>query len=123
MTGDGQWSKELQNSRPRNGRWWSIAEASATGHYTTFTMDLGEDVVFCVSGDDKFLLDLSWRQLGALWLEPELLRRLVSSFLPLPLKAAEAKTQMTFRTWSFSLRDETQWRGEETSPIRVASTS
>lgn len=83
-------------------------------------MDLGKDVVFCVSGDDKFLLDLSWRQLGALWLEPELLRRLVSSFLPLPLKAAEAKTQMTFRAWSFSLGDETQWSGEETSSIRVA---
>lgn len=83
-------------------------------------MYLGEDVVFCMSGDDKFLLDLSWRQLAALWLEPELLRRLVSSFLPLQLKAPEAKTQMTFRSWSFSLGDETQWGGEETSPIRVA---
>lgn len=82
-------------------------------------MYLGEDVVFCMSGDDKLLLDLSWRQLAALWLEPELLRRLVSSFLPLQLKAPEAKTQMTFRSWS-SLGDETQWGGEETSPIRVA---
>lgn len=54
-------------------------------------MYLGEDVVFCMSGDDKFLLDLSWRQLAALWLEPELLRRLVSSFLPLQLKAPESQ--------------------------------
>lgn len=91
-----------------------VAEASATGHWIASIKDLGDGDVFCVSGDDKFLLDLSWRQL-----EPKLFR-ICLFFPPLPLKASDTKTLMTFRAWPFSLGDETQWDGEETGPVRVA---
>lgn len=68
-----------------------MVECTCVIDWTAFILEVGEGVVFCMFCDEKRVMDLSWMQLRAVWLEPELISRFVSS---LPLKETEPKTQI-----------------------------